>query len=308
MRKFQRRTAQKAGEAPCYIGCLRRSAFKLVSRGDLAWLECSRLARLPWLVHAFSTRRGGVSPPPAAGLNLGMIASDLRANVEQNRKTLFRDLKAEGFSLASLRQVHSSSVFQAARGSRGEIVYSPPGNPSLGDSTSHPPQGDALLTDQAGMLLSVRTADCMPILLVNPRRHAIAAVHAGWRGALRGVLEKAVEEMRGAFGSDPKEMLAAIGPCIRACCYEVGEEVVATFNERFPNTKKFFRRKTRATKAHLDLVAVARRQLQAAGLRPSSILAAPFCTACRTDLFFSHRKEGSGTGRMMAVMGIRPHA
>lgn len=306
MRKFQRRAARKAGKAPCYIGCLRRSAFKLVSRGNLAWLECSRLARYPWLVHAFSTRRGGVSPPPAAGLNLGMIESDLRTNVEQNRKTFFREFNAEGFSLASLRQVHSSSVFQLARGSRGEIVYGPPGNSSLGESASHPPQGDALLTGQAGILLSVRIADCMPILLVDPRRRAIAAVHAGWRGALRGVLEKAVEEMRGAFGTDSKEMLAAIGPCIQACCYEVGEEVVAAFNERFPNTTKFFRVKTRAGKAHLDLYAVARQQLQTAGLRPANILAASFCTACRTDLFFSHRKEGNGTGRMMAVIGLRP--
>jgi YfiH family protein len=186
------------------------------------------------------------------------------------------------------------------------------------------------VTDQPGILLSVRTADCVPLLLVDPARHAIAAVHAGWRGSLQRIAEKTVGEMRRAFHTQPEELLAAIGPSVRACCYEVGQEVVEAFHGRFTRCEGYFRQPrlvdaSRAPQlqrsplflstppprhaaegvaaAHLDLVAVTRDQLGNAGLRSSNIQVADFCTACRTDLFFSHRKEGK-TGRMMAVIGM----
>jgi len=176
----------------------------------------------------------------------------------------------------------------------------------------------------------VRTADCVPLLLVDPARHAVAAVHAGWRGSLERIAEKTVGEMRRAFHTQPEELLAAIGPSIRACCYEVGEEVVAAFHGRFTRCDGYFReppredacrapalqrsllvlstkRQGRAAEgvaaAHLDLVAVTRDQLQSAGIRSANIQVADFCTACRTDFFFSYRKEGK-TGRMIAVIGM----
>ena len=191
----------------------------------------------------------------------------------------------------------------------------------------------SLSQQKKGMLLSVRSADCLPILLADPRRRAVAAVHTGWKGALGRVPEKTVGVMRALFGSDPRDIAASIGPGIRSCCYEVGEEVVAAFEARFVNSRRFFRFAPPSnpsealsnrypllflskqppghlaqpeSAAYLDLVAVAREQLRAAGLRPSNIHVADFCTACRTDLFFSHRKEGSRTGRVMAVIGIRP--
>ena len=171
----------------------------------------------------------------------------------------------------------------------------------------------------------------MPILIADTRRRAIAAVHAGWRGALQRIVEKAVGEMRRAFDSDPADLVAAIGPSIRACCYEVGPEVVDAFRGRFRASGDFSQARTAeendrvpalrslqplstrppgrgpedAASVHLDLIAVARSQLQTAGLRASAIHVAPFCTACRTDLFYSFRKEGSLAGRMMAVIGIR---
>lgn len=319
--------------AVCYIGGLGRQSFRIVTRGGLEWLECGGLTRFPWLLHAFSTRLGGVSKGAARGLNLGMTKSDPSLNVEENRRRFLSTLGAEGFVLASLRQTHSTHIYRAEKKTRREPQYHPSGYPAPELPENRVPVGDALLTDEPGILLCVRVADCLPILLVDPRRRAVAAVHAGWRGTLARIAEKTVGVMRQILGSKPRDLRAAVGPGIRACCYEVGEEVVAAFCGRFVQGEKYFHAPPpqnpadavaakypllflskrlpghldgRSPAAHLDLVAATKDQLQSAGLRASNIHAAEFCTACRTDLFFSHRKEGPRTGRMMAVIGIKP--
>lgn len=270
------------------------------------WLECERLARLPWLLHAFSTRHGGVSEAPAAGLNLGLTDGDSRANVQQNRKVFLRALSAGRFSLATLHQVHSSRVYQIARRRNGKLECRISG--ALPARRSNPArlEGDALVTGEAGVLLSVRSADCMPVLLADRRQRVIAAIHAGWRGALEGIIENAASEMQRRFASRPRDLLAAVGPFIHACCYEVGQEVVEAFRRRFPQGKEFFRNAPPGPAARLDLGAVARDQLRSAGVLCSNIAIAEFCTSCRADLFFSHRRDGGRTGRMMAVLGMRP--
>ena len=311
---------------------MRRQPNKIISRRGLEWIECAALARQPWVLHAFSTRRGGASRAPAAGLNLGFIETDKRNFVEKNRKKFFRELGAEHFSHAELRQIHSTNIYQVVRGTRGKLEYRPSGYPAPLLARLALPQGDALITQEPGLLLSVRGADCMPVLLADPRRRAVAAIHSGWRGALAGIVEITVGEMMRIFDSNPNDLLAAIGPSIRACCYEVGDEVVNAFRGRYLKGEDYFRTaphdKVEAEIArrypllflsklppghgpdavptlHLDLVAVARDQLRRAGVSAGKIQVADFCTACRTDLFFSHRKEGIGTGRMMAVIGIR---
>jgi YfiH family protein len=286
-------------------------------------------------LHAFSTRRGGFSKPPVAGLNLGFVESDRRDRVERNRRLFYKAIGAERFAPAGLRQIHSAAVYRVETSSARGLRYRPTGldvpltpRPTL-------PSGDALMTEQPGVLLGVRIADCLPVFLIDARRRAIAVVHAGWRGTLQRVIEKAVGGMQQEFGSDPGRMAAVLGPSIRACCYAVGQEVVEAFCGAFTNGEKFFRPvpsddpsqalaarypmlflsphppghgATPAAAAHLDLVAAARDQLRSAGLRPPNISVAPFCTACRTDLFFSHRREGAATGRAMAVIGIRQDA
>jgi YfiH family protein len=289
------------------------------------------MARYPWLIHAFSTRRGGVSRGPSAGLNLGFTKGEPRARVRKNRDLFFHQLGAGHFALAALRQVHSAAVYQVDRATRGELEYRLAGSRLTDQPGLAQPEGDALLTDQAGILLSVRTADCLPVLLVDPKHRAVAAVHAGWRGALARIVEKAAGEMRRVYGSEPRNLLAVLGPSIRVCCYEVREKVEEAFQGRFPNADKFFRKRAEpppshperrslsflnvqppcynaASKpsAHLDLVAVAQDQLRSAGLAPHHVAAADFCTACCTDLFYSYRREGDGAGRMLAVVGIRP--
>jgi hypothetical protein len=317
----------------CYIDVLGRSASQIVARGRLAWIEHPLIARYSWLVHAFSTRQGGVSRGPTAGLNLGFTKGEPHARVRENRKLFFQQLGAEHFALAALRQVHSAAVYQVRRATSGELEYRLGGNRMPEQPGFAQPPGDALLTDQAGILLSVRTADCLPVLLVDPKRRAAAAVHAGWRGALARIVEKAVGEMRRVYGSQPQSLLAVLGPSIRVCCYEVGQEVQEAFQGRFPRADKFFRKRseppaldstrrpmsllnsrppshhsTCAPPIHLDLVAVALDQLLGAGLAPHHVAAVNFCTACRTDLFYSCRQEGSAAGRMLAVIGIRPNA
>ncbi len=271
-----------------------------------------------------------MSTAPCAGLNLGFTNSDRRERVEENRRRFFRQLGAGKFALAPLHQVHSSHSFVVNRDSANHLVYQIPGAEAFLPAAQDPPAGDGLMTCEPGVLLTIRTADCLPLLLVDARRRVVAAVHAGWRGALARIIEKAVGDMRRAFACDPRKLIAAVGPSIRACCYEVGQEVVEAFQGAFAEADGFFQplrtKPEAATDRHsilflsayppghapehlpaarLDLTAVARHQLTAAGLKPANILIADYCTACRTDLFFSHRREGPATGRQVAVIAIR---
>lgn len=303
-----------------------------MARGQtIKFLQAPRLARFPWLVHGFTTRQPGQ-------FNLNYSVAKDPAVVEKNRRALLRALtsrkNADGWQLATLRQRHTDiiQVIPEASGSHrrrgaglGRTWRERDGALKL--------VGDALITNQPGWLLAVQVADCLPVLLVAPERRAVAAVHAGWRGTAKRIAEKAVGRMRQAFGSDPKRMLAVIGPGIHRCCYEVGREVVEAYEARFPYWEKLVRRTEPSPsqvhwqqpllspageeprprpavtappgeKFHLDLVEATRRQLLAAGLKARNIWASPHCTACRTDLFFSHRAERGRTGRMMGVVGI----
>jgi polyphenol oxidase len=171
----------------------------------------------------------------------------------------------------------------------------------------------------------VQTADCVPILLVDPKNRAVAAVHAGWRGTLARIVEKAIGRMQMQFGSRAEDLLAAIGPAIGGCCYEVGTEVAAAFSGQFANAAEFFDElrtgdepnplqwlnmmppghQPPPKKVLLDLRKANRSQLEAAGVAAANIFVSDLCTACERELLFSYRKEGAQSGRMMAVIGIR---
>ncbi len=295
--------------------------FQIVRRGGLEWLECEAFAREASIVHAFSTRREHSARRRGLNFTLGQGT----ARDDRHRRRFLRALKAADFLSASLRQIHSANIWQVVRNANGSgVLYTPCGAAS-GASQKSEPSGDALLTDEPGILLGVRSADCMPILLADVRRQVVAALHAGWRGTLARLIEKAVGEFERTFGCSPEDLIAAIGPSIRACCYEVGEELVDAFSGQFLHGKRFFSYPSAERSpaggawlsqyppghspprsAHLDLVAAARDQLEGVGVKPSRIHVAEFCTACREDLFFSYRRDGERAGRMMAVIGIRP--
>ena len=288
----------------------------LDSTKNITILRTDGLSLLPWFIHGFSTRLGGASRINGANaLNLGFTQRDSRSAVEQNRAAFLRTLGAvngpELWPLVTLRQVHS------------DLVHRVQGVPD------QPLTGDGVITDTSGLLLAVETADCLPILLVDPEHRAVGVFHAGWRGTLKRIVEKGIGAMRGAFSSEPAGMKAAIGPGIAACCYEVGEDVREKFQSQFAYAAELFEERRErdpvrekyplmfmavrppghaepAQKICLDLHAANRRQLLDAGLAQANISTVGLCTACRTDLFFSYRAEKGHTGRQMGVAGIRP--
>jgi len=176
----------------------------------------------------------------------------------------------------TLRQIHSASVLNAH------------------GLTDRSQEGDALITDEMHRSIGIRTADCVPILLVDSVHRAVAAIHAGWRGTAAGIAERTVHGLEHTFGTTPANLHAAIGPCIRSCCYEVGEDVAHRFAPIFSE------RKPVKGKHMLDLPEANRRQLQTAGLSPEHIYDCGRCTACETDLFFSYRRQPEEPGRMTA--------
>ena len=152
--------------------------------------------------------------------------------------------------------------------------------------------GDALLENEAGSVVAVRTADCVPIILIDEKLHAVAAVHAGWRGTVARIAPAAVQAMRERFGTEPAGLHAAIGPCIGPCCYEVGAEVAAQFGIE--------------GRARLDLPGANRKQLEEAGVTPERIYASKLCTMCRPEDFHSFRRDKEAAGRLYSFAGIRP--
>ena len=192
------------------------------SRG-LVVMESRALGKLGWLVHGFSTRPGGVSP--LAGkkvLNLGFTDWDERAHVEKNRLAFTTALAARDMHLLSLRQIHSDAIHVAT------------------GPESEPHHADALTTHVPGLLLGVQTADCVPILLADKKRCVVAAIHVGWRGTLARIAVKALGDMRMEFGTHPGDVVAALGPAIGRCCYEVGAEVAQGFAMQFPDASSWF--------------------------------------------------------------------
>ncbi|MGI8961239.1 MAG: peptidoglycan editing factor PgeF [Bryobacteraceae bacterium] len=188
----------------------------------------------------------------------------------------FGTRQANPLADVTLRQIHSDRVLNAH---------------ALRDREA---EGDALITDDIGKSIGVRTADCVAILLLDCRRRAVAAVHAGWRGTAARMIERTVESMRHDFASASADLYAAIGPCIRGCCYEVGSEVEAQFTSLFPEWEPV------TGKRKLDLPEANRRQMQAAGVSPDHIFDCGLCTACQSGQFFSYRREPANPGRMVA--------
>jgi YfiH family protein len=295
---------------------------KTTRRGSTSWtirrarglqiVESCALAKLPWLVHGFSTRPGGESVLDGKGaLNLGFTDWDESERVAANRAKFVAAIAAKQMPLVTLRQIHSDVI---------HVTAAP---------AADVPKADALATPTPGLLLGIQTADCVPILLVDTRRRVVAAIHAGWRGTLARIAVKALGRMHMEFGTRPRDVVAALGPAIGRCCYEVGPEVAQGYAAQFPGAADWFDGPfdqlahgeeplwlpwlTMMPPGHvpppprvqLDLRAANRWQLVDAGVPAAQIDVNDLCTGCRTDLLFSYRREGAKTGRMMAVIGVR---
>lgn len=282
--------------------------WRLRESGGLQILDLEPFAKFPWLVHGFSTRSGGVSALDSERvLNLSFTEWDEKENVLDNRRRLQLAIGASELALVTMKQIHSDVIrpFQ--------------------ERSAQPCKGDASVTNRPGLLLGVQTADCVPILLVDPKRRAIGVVHSGWRGTLARIAEKTVGRLHLEYGSKPADLMAALGPCIGLCCYEVSADFVSKFGAQFADAAEYFDEPRSGEEpnplqwlnmappghqpppknVYLDLRRANRSQLLAGGLRPQNIFISDLCTACRTDLFFSYRKEGVHSGRLLSVIGIR---
>jgi YfiH family protein len=293
---------------------LREFASKIEIVQSLPW------TRIPWLLHGFSTRAGGEATAYGADqktgeLDLGFTASVPRETVLANRKK-FVDAVAKNSSdtplLVTLKQIHSAVVHVVGKADAEEEAKL---------------KGDGMMTAEPGILLGIQTADCIPVLVVDCKKRAVAAFHAGWRGTLKRIVENGVGRMRLEFGSRPEDLSAAIGPGIRQCCYAVGDEMRDEFYSQFAYASELFCEVSDSNPVkekypmlfltarapghsnlgphlHLDLVEANRRQLLNAGLKEESIFVQGDCTSCRTDRYFSYRAENGFTGRMLSVIGI----
>jgi YfiH family protein len=245
--------------------------------------------------NGFSTRGGGVSSMPENSLNLAGFNEDTAENILENRRR-FLKLFPGNWALAGCWQVHGSDVRVVKN-----LIDAKPAADEHGDTV----YCDAIVSDAAGVFAGVKTADCVPILMGDSQTGTFAAVHAGWRGTVAEVATKALSRMVSDYKTKPRDVVVAIGPAAGACCYEVGSEVIDAVGERFAPSADLFKA-TRTNHACVDLIKASRAQLTAVGVNEEKIYSAPLCTMCRTDLFFSYRREKNvygKVGRLMSVIG-----
>ncbi|MBR0231751.1 MAG: peptidoglycan editing factor PgeF [Clostridia bacterium] len=242
--------------------------------------------------HAFFTRRGGVSSGVFESLNfavgIGFEKDDIK-NVIANYAVAASVFGLKETDVCRTYQTHTSVVERATEADRGRGITLPPYDHGV----------DGLYTTQKDLLLSVRTADCVPVLICDKAKTVCAAVHAGWRGTVGGITLNAIERLN-SLGAETRDILVAIGPCIGQCCYEVGGELLPEFTALHPGLAEFF--EPRGEKYMLDLTGANRFILERAGVPPEQISCAGFCTKCRPRDFFSHRVSGSDRGTMSAFI------
>ena len=248
---------------------------------NLTFYQFPLFQYVPGLVHGVFTRRGGESAGDLRGLNLSFSVGDRDGRVAGNRKRV-RDLLNMP-SLTSLRQVHGTDAVII---SNGKVL-----------NTTRTPEtetGDILLTDRPGIGLMIKQADCQAVMLVDPEHKAVANMHCGWRGNVRGVIAEGIKQMRAVYGTAPGDLLAAVGPSLGPCCAEF-----IHYREELP--KEAWQYQVRPF--YFDLWQWSRDQLVAAGVRAGNIEIAGICTSCHTDEFYSYRKE-KVTGRFGSVIGL----
>ncbi len=268
---------------------------KILAENKFFWREkggvkilVSQVLEENGFANGFSTRLGGVSAFPENDLNLAGFDEDSSENIYENRRR-FLNVFDEDFHLATVWQIHGDDV---------KVVRNEE------DANNTEEKYDALVSDLEDVLIGVKTADCVPVLL-GDKEKAFAAIHAGWRGTVESIVVKAVEKMKREFGTNPKDLIAAIGPAATCENYEIGQDVIDAFEEKFSTCGKLFT-PTRDGHALIDLHLANKEQLLSIGVAAENIYIAPFCTMERTDLFFSYRVEKKlhgKTGRLLSVIG-----
>jgi YfiH family protein len=259
-------------------------------RAMIQYIVCEPLEEAGFL-NAFSTRVGGVSPLPEHSLNLTHFKGDTPENVGENRRRFLEAIGGETMPLITMRQTHSTErcVIESA-----EAAW------------ASPPAGDALITRLRNVLLAVQTADCLPILIADPKTKMMAAIHAGWRGTAGRIVERTIADLM-RLGVNPRTCLVALGPCASAARYEVGGDVIDQIKREFGYWKKILVNFRDDGKCYFDNRAATLQQLRLCGFDEEQIFVAPYCTMLQNELFFSYRLEAGGqplkAGRLLSVIG-----
>jgi len=267
-------------------------SFHENNNGGLIYYTASNL-ELPSITHGFSTRLGGVSQPPFDSLNLGISRGDDPAAVLENYRRFCAALGTAPDCAVLSQQTHTTNVRRVTTEDAGKGLL------RKRDYTDV----DALITNEPDLLLTVFSADCGIILLYDPVQQAIGAIHAGWRGCAGGIVEKTVKEMERCFGTNSADLQAAVGPCIGQCCFETDADVPDAMRAALGTDAEAYL-EWRDPKWHVDLAGLNRQWLLRAGVLPKNICNTDLCTACRPDLFWSHRKMGNDRGAQVAAISM----
>ncbi|AOY77416.1 peptidoglycan editing factor PgeF [Clostridium formicaceticum] len=268
-------------------------SFKIIEEKETKIIIVEEFQQLGMVKHGFSTRIGGVSTAHNSSLNLSFKTKDHKAHVMTNLQRFCEaiDIKVENLVLAD--QIHRDEIKLVTIEDRGKGIFCEKDYSGV----------DGLITNVSGIALMTYHADCVPLLFVDPIKKVIAASHAGWRGTALKIGQKTVEKMIKKFECRVEDITVAIGPSIGKCCYEVSNEVVKEFNTNFTYTSNIAFPNTEG-KYMLDLWEANRISLKEIGVLDRNIFIANMCTACNTDLFYSHRKEKGLTGRMASVIEL----
>lgn len=258
--------------------------MKPLLHNGLPFLRFTTFPENGHLRHAVFTRYGGVSPAPFESLNLSVSVPDKKDNVYANRRRAYGLYGRDTDSVVHAHLVHGNEVARVTQADNGTWVG----------------PVDAIISDEPGCALTMNFGDCAPILVYDSEQQAVGLGHAGWKGAIVDLPGAMVRAMQREFGSRPETLLATVGPCIGPCCYEVGEAVIGAVHETFTEPQTLLHRRAGEERPTFDLPQANRRNLARAGVR--HIEMSGLCTACRTDLFFSHRAEKGRTGRFGAMV------
>ncbi len=265
------------------------------AHGGVVFTAAAQLEAVPGLAHGFSTRLGGVSTGIFESLNLAPGRGDDPEHVRENFRRFCAAVGADVNAMVFTNQVHGDAVRVCTGADAG-----------VGLSRVRDYEADGLITDVPGLALVAFSADCIPILLCDPVRRVIAAVHAGWRGTALGIAERAVEKMCAIYGCNAGDILAAVGPGIGRCCFETDEDVPNAMTAALGAAALPYLEVREGGKFHVDLKGINACRLERAGLAREHIAVSDHCTACLGELYWSHRVTRGQRGGMAALIGLTP--
>ncbi len=262
---------------------------------NVAFLLFPNFLNYKELIHAISTRHGGVSSKNYESLNLSFQVGDEDDKVIKNHQILSQILRFDLSSLATCQQIHRDNVALVDESYLKKDCFLP---------SNAFPGTDALVTDVPGITLMARYADCVPLIFYDPKTHTVAIAHAGWKGTLAHIGQKTVDVLVNHYHCHPQHILAAIGPSIGPCCYQISSMMTDQAVKELPNTQEYFIESLNGG-LHFNLWQANKKQLQSAGIKDEHIYCAELCTSCNFDLFYSYRKGKKVTGRFGVLIGLR---